>query len=120
MSASSKFYDILIANASLMSLAVGGVHKFVIPSEKPLPAIAYERASTEYENLVHGDPPSSEVQFNLVCVSSTPAAAEDMGDAIERIVDLTMISRIDQYEDGYDPPFYSCFMTVQMQRLPDE
>lgn len=92
MSAESSLYATLNADATVLSLigiagaspAEARVYPDVIPEGKDLPAIAYQRISTEYIQTVDGASPIGETAtLEVTCVARTRTAADSVADAVQ-------------------------------------
>jgi len=92
VSAETSLYDALVADATTMTfIAVSGaspaearVYPNVIPEKANLPAVAYQRNSTEYVQTVDGASPMGETAtLEVTCVARTRTAADSLADAVQ-------------------------------------
>lgn len=82
MSAESAVFAALNGAAGVTALAGDRIYPDFLPQKKPLPAIVYARAETEYVTTIHSSiPVASDVTMETWCFAKTRPAAEALGDA---------------------------------------
>jgi hypothetical protein len=117
-----RLYAALVAG-SPTSAIVSIVGANIWPTQEPntygLPAVVYQRTSTEYIRTVHPDvnPVTTTAIFDVFCLATTYAAAESLGDLVEAVerVDpqVQAIDRSSTLGDGEDAP-YAAIVTMQV------
>ena len=92
MSAETDLVDALEANAAVVALLqISGVsptelriYPDVVAQEIDLPAVAFQRLATEYNNTIHAiAPTSAQISIDIWCMADTRSVAESIGDAVE-------------------------------------
>ena len=92
MSAESTLYSTLNSDATVLSLigvtgaspAEARAYPDVVPEGSDLPAIAYQRISTEYVQTVDGASPVGETAtLEVTCVAKTRTSADNVADAVQ-------------------------------------
>lgn len=122
MSAESSLYALLVSDSDVMDLiAVAGAspgeakaYPHVIPEDVVLPAVAYKRDTTDYNQTIHGTPPSSEEPtFSIFCVAYTQTGADALADAVQAAIsaDFVMVSRGQQ--DTENPKIFATVLVAQ-------
>lgn len=120
MSAESTLYSLLTAGspANPVVTIVGTViYPLIVPQGKSLPAIAYQRVSTEYVNVVHfTDAVARRATFDIFCVSNGFLQAESLADAVEGIDGLEKLDRSSTYDVASET--FATIVTVRLMVVP--
>jgi hypothetical protein len=117
----ARLYAALTAG-SPTSAIVAIVGPNIWPTQEPktygLPAVIYQRTSTEYIDTIHGQAPIiKSAVFDVFCLAATYGDAENLGDLVEALqaVDALVraIDRSSTLGDGEDAP-YASIVTLQV------
>lgn len=94
MSLNSDLYDALRASAAVMAIletdppvspSEARIYPDIVGQEIELPAVAFTRQTTEFNNTIHGTAPSScQVAVELWCMAASREAADTLGDAVQQ------------------------------------
>lgn len=83
MSAETVAYAALNAASAVTGLVSTRIYPDFVPQEKDLPAVAINRAATEFINTIHGSAPLGSIAtLEVWCMASTRSAAEAVADAV--------------------------------------
>lgn len=97
MSAETQLYSTMTAAAGVTALVGQRVYPDVIPQESDLPAIAYQRTGTEFQNTIHGGSPLGQTTtLEIMCVAETRHGANGLAQAVVAALAGTDFSAIDQ------------------------
>lgn len=106
MSAEQDLYTVLSGNAGVMALVSTRIYPDIVPEDAALPAIAYQRAQTEFVTTIHGGTSLGQtVVLEVSCVATTRAGALALANAVVAAMNGTDFYSIDQqsavdYENG--------------------
>lgn len=96
MSAESSLYSRLSAAAGVTALVSTRIYPDVIPEDAVLPAIAFQRAATDFINTLHGTSLGSTPTLEITCVDSSRVAAIALANAVVQALNATAFYAIDQ------------------------
>lgn len=82
MTAEADFYAVLAGDAALAALVSDRIYPLAIAQGTPLPAVAYARTDTAYENTLGGSVALSRVRFAVQAWGEQVTDVEAIGDAI--------------------------------------
>jgi hypothetical protein len=92
-----------------VSEAVGGrIYPVRVPSSAPLPAVAYKRMSSSFENVLDMQAPAGTfATFDVWCVAGSYTAAEDLGDLLEVLDEdgIRLVDRRSEQGEAEGAPF---------------
>ena len=118
----AKIYAALtVGSPSDIEAIVGDrVYPVRVPSNKPVPAIAYKRIeSAEIQHTLDSNVPSWQVvRYEVWCVANDHATAESLGDLIEQlnVAGIQVVDRMSEKGPNDDSPFAS-IVTVDVTVL---
>lgn len=87
-----------------------------VPAGQGIPALAYQKVSTEYDRTIHRQPAIMRLAtFDVFCVAVDHTAAEALGDLVEALnVDgIRIINRSSTVGDEEDAPF-AAIITIEV------
>lgn len=97
MSAESSLFDTLSVAAGVTAIVSDRIYPDVIPENKPVPAISFQRTATEFVNTIHGTVPvCTTPTLEISCVDRTRAAANALANAVVSALAGTSFYAIDQ------------------------
>lgn len=83
MSAETVAYAALSAAPAVTGLVSSRIYPDFVPQEKTLPAVAINRAATEYITTIHASTPLGAIAtLEVWCMASTRSAAEALATAV--------------------------------------
>ena len=92
MSVETDLYDALTADSGVMahvriagaSPDEGRIYPDVIPDDASVPAIAFQRINTDYDQTIHAAGPLGRVAtIEVACVANSRTTADALADAVE-------------------------------------
>lgn len=83
MSAETTLYAILAGASGVTDLVGTRIYPDLVPQEKAVPYIGYERVGTEPIATIHGSVVAENVRLLVACWSATRLQAEQIADAVE-------------------------------------
>lgn len=86
MSAEVNLKNILSSDAAVVSVVADRIYNKFVPDGVLSPAIAFIRVNTEYMNTIHGKSAEIRVSFDIFCVATADAMAENLGDLVAAIM----------------------------------
>jgi hypothetical protein len=103
VSAESVLYTTLTAATAVTAIVSTRIYPDVVPQEQAVPAIAYARLETDPVITLHSNAPVAETAtLEVVCMASTRAGAEALGDAVRAALGAAgfrILGRSSQYDD---------------------
>lgn len=78
MSAEQTLYDTLKVAAPVAAVVGARIYLDVIPQSASLPAVAFVRSGTQYENTIHGAVARTRATVEVWAVAKTRTAAESL------------------------------------------
>lgn len=113
MSAESTLYALLTGGSpnAVAAIVSDRVYPTIVPPLKDVPAIAFQRVSTEFITTVHSFIPLGElVTFDIFCVAADYDVAESLADAVVALDSMTKINRSSTYDA--DSENFAAIVTV--------
>jgi hypothetical protein len=85
MSAETVLRDALLALPGVAAIVGVRIYPIVVQEGDPLPAIAFQRMSTEYTNTIGNTAVADKVTFDVMCIAEAFDDAEALCDAAEAV-----------------------------------
>jgi hypothetical protein len=119
MSAETDLYAVLSGAAGVTALVSTRIYPDVVPEEATLPAIAYQRTSTEYSTTIHGGAPVAETPtIEITCVATTRPGANAVANAVIASLAGTDFVAVDQQAaldiNGSESDLYGAIVIVNI------
>lgn len=118
MTAEVTLNGILTGSAAVVAAVGDRIYPLVVPDGKELPAIAYQRTSTEYIPVIHGSRPvAGKVTIDIYCVDASNAGSKSLCDLILAIdipvdTDMLVTNRSDLFDA--DTGLYATVLSVNV------
>lgn len=92
------------------------IYPIIVPENKTLPAIAYQRVNTEYVNTIHATALASKGTFDIFCVAAEFDQADDLADAVVSVVNASLVMVVLNRTHSFDETAgnYAVVVTVDV------
>jgi hypothetical protein len=118
MSAETIAFGLLSGAPSVTALVVQRIYPDFVPTEQALPAIAFQRAETEYLVTLHDlQPVFVDPVLEVWCMASTRKDAESLADVVLPVLwagGFRVVGRRPEFEEG-PPSLYAAVLSVEIQ-----
>lgn len=121
MSAEDSLYDLLVADSTVMGYVrvsgsspdEGRIYPTIIPDRIDLPAVSFLRVGTEYTQVIHDAPPSSEqATFEIICVAATRTTADALADAVQDAIAGDFVLNARSSEQDFEQNIYGAIISA--------
>ncbi len=116
MNAYAALRMVLATDAAVTALIQQRSYPEAVPHEQGLPAVAYSRASTQYEHTFSTPGESSVATMEIWCMGDDRVLAEEVGDAVEAACCAAFFTPVDRRGE-YDPDegIFSSVLIVEIK-----
>lgn len=112
MSPEQVLFAALSGNTSITAVVEDRIYPVVLPDQKLVPAIVFQRTNTEYTNTIGNTAIAHKATFDVLCIAEQFGDAEALCDIVEAMEQFAKINRTNAWDQGVEN--YASVLSIEV------